>query len=313
MSRPNITSWSIPIKGFESYLLLERRLSGHTAGAYINDVSKLAAYCESANVGISPSQTDLALLRQFLNSLAEVGLEIRTQARIVSGIKAFYRYLQDEGIMENNPAELLSVPKIPEHLPEVLTLDEVKALLEMATLEKSEFARLRNTAIIHLLYGCGLRVSELCSMELNQFMADPGIVRVWGKNSKERLVPVNGRAVAVVDQYLYSEHGRTSIPERKQRHRKIFINMRGGPLSRVSVFNLIKHYAGMAGIKKNVSPHTLRHSFATHLIEGGANLRAVQEMLGHSSITTTELYTHLDRKYLQETIDRHHPLNQYAV
>lgn len=311
MSRANISSWDIAIRGFESFMILEKGLSKNTVGAYLHDVAKLQSYCFGNPVLNNPISVNINILRDFLKDLNGAGIEVRSQARIISGIKAFYNYLADEEIIADNPTDLLDMPRLPDYLPSVLSVEEIKSMLELAKQETKAFVALRNFAILQLLYGCGLRVSELCSMKINQIIKEVDIVRVWGKNKRERLVPVNQSTISAVDKWLREPEGRPLKMNPQKMHPFIFINQRGGPLSRVSVFTMIKQYAGMAGINKEVSPHTLRHSFATHLVEGGANLRAVQEMLGHASITTTELYTHLDRRFLHETIAQYHPFNLY--
>lgn len=311
MSRANISSWDIAIKGFEACLVLEKGMSKNTVDAYLRDVAKLQNYMDGSDEFNNPNKVEITHLRGFLKDLNEVGIEVRSQARIISGIKAFYNYLVDEEIVADNPADLLDMPRLPAYLPAVLSIDEIKSMMELAKGEKSAFVALRNFTILQVLYGCGLRVSELCNMKISQILLEVGIVRVWGKNNRERLVPISKSIGTAVNQWLYEPEGRSGKMNPKKLHNFLFINQRGGSLSRVSVYSIIKHYAGMAGIQKEVSPHTLRHSFATHLVEGGANLRAVQEMLGHASITTTELYTHLDRRFLHKTIEQFHPFNSY--
>jgi len=254
---------------------------------------------------LKPDAFTLNDLRQFINWINELGMIPASQARILSGIKSFYKYLLAENMIKNNPAELLESPKKQRKLPDTLSYQEINKLIETINLSKPDGTR--NKAIIEVLYSCGLRVSELTELKLSNLYLEIEFVKVIGKGNKERLVPIGGEAIKALK--LWIEHDRVHIPIKKGEEDMVFLNRRGSRLSRVYIFMLIKQLAEAAAIKKSISPHTLRHSFATHLVEGGADLRAVQEMLGHESITTTEIYTHLDREYLKETIVSYHPRN----
>jgi integrase/recombinase XerD len=280
-------------------------MSGNTIEAYLRDIEKLVQYLEIQQISLSPGEVKLSLLQDFLKWLNELGLDIRSQARLVSGIKAFYKYLLVEDILLTDPTELLETPRINHKIPEVLTYDEIQLLL--AAIDMSEPHGQRNRAMLETLYACGLRVSELINLKISNLHLDIGFIKVHGKNDKERLVPIGEEAVKQIRSY--QEGARRQLKIKKDSENVLFLNRRGGKLSRVMVFLVIKELVKLAGIEKNVSPHTFRHSFATHLIEGGADLKAVQDMLGHESITTTELYTHLDTGYLKETILNFHPRN----
>jgi integrase/recombinase XerD len=296
-------SWLPYIKGFKSYLQLEKSLSQNSIEAYLRDVEKLTQFLVLEEKKISPKNISLKELEAFIVWLNEVGLEEQSQARIISGLKAFFNYLLLEDEIQSSPATFLQSPKLKRKLPDTLSFEEVVNVLESVNLSKPE--GVRNRAILEVLYGCGLRVSELVNLQFSNLFFDVGFVRVTGKGDKERLVPIGSEAMKQLT--LFSEQVRCHIPIAKGEEDYVFVNNRGKRISRVMVFLMIKQQAKMAGIEKAISPHTFRHSFATHLIEGGADLRAVQEMLGHASITTTEIYTHLDRDYLRSTLASFHP------
>jgi integrase/recombinase XerD len=297
--------WRTAIKGFQTYLKLEKGLSGNSVEAYSRDIEKLEQYAESLPAKLKPAAVTLNNLRNFIIWVNELGMLPSSQARVLSGVKSFYKYLLIEDIITNDPAELLESPKKQRKLPTVLSYQDIESLLDAIDLSKPEGQR--NKAILEVLYSCGLRVSELTELKLSNLYLDIEFVKVLGKGSKERLVPIGGEAIKALK--LWTENVRVHVPIKKGEEDMVFLNRRGTRLSRVYVFMLIKQLAELAGIKKVISPHTLRHSFATHLVEGGADLRAVQEMLGHESITTTEIYTHLDREYLKEVITSFHPRN----
>lgn len=293
--------WRSAIKGFQAYLKLEKGLSGNSIQAYSRDIEKLRQFAETEN--LRPETIALSNLRQFIAWVNELGMLPSSQARVLSGIKSFYKYLLIEDLIKNDPAELLESPKKQRKLPVTLSYQDIEKLLSVIDLSKPEGPR--NKAIIEVLYSCGLRVSELTELKLSNLYLDIEFVKVLGKGSKERLVPIGGEAITALK--IWIEQVRVHIAIKRGEEDMVFLNRRGSRLSRVYVFMLIKQLAKTAGIKKVISPHTLRHSFATHLVEGGADLRAVQEMLGHESITTTEIYTHLDREYLKEVIASYHP------
>jgi integrase/recombinase XerD len=298
-------TWEIAIREFRAFLRLEKGLSGHTLSAYTADVEKLALFAEQQAGEKGPEKLTTEELRAFLRWLNDLGLGPATQARILSGIKAFYRYLMLEDRLEEDPTELLEGPRLRRKLPDVLEYEEIRLMLEGIDLSHPQGTR--NRAILETLYACGLRVSELTQLKISGLFLEVGFIRVLGKNNKERLVPIGESAIKYIRQYL--EHIRNKGPIGKGQEDIVFLNRRGRALSRVMVFHIVKDTAANAGIEKNVSPHTFRHSFATHLVEGGADLKAVQDMLGHESITTTEIYTHLDTEYLKETILNFHPLS----
>ncbi|MEZ4958778.1 MAG: site-specific tyrosine recombinase XerD [Saprospiraceae bacterium] len=297
--------WQPYIKGFHSYLLLERSLSGNTIDAYQRDIGKLVQYFEIHRINVSPLNVTLDQLQDAIKWLNELGLDVRSQARIISGIKAFYKYLLLEDLLQTDPTELLETPRLGRKIPAVLTFDEIQQLL--AAIDLSEPHGVRNRAMLETLYACGLRVSELTGLRISNLYLDIGFVKVLGKNDKERLVPIGEEAVKHIRFYL--DGARRHLKIIKDNENILFLNRRGSKLSRIMVFLIIKELAKLAGIEKSVSPHTFRHSFATHLIEGGADLKAVQDMLGHESITTTEIYTHLDTEYLRDTVLNFHPRN----
>lgn len=297
-------NWNPTIKGFKSYLKLERSLSENSVQAYIRDVKKLVQYFELQELDLKPENVEQKHIEDFLKWISELGLNARSQARILSGLKAFYKYMLMEDMLAITPTELLEAPKIGRKLPEVLDISEIQSLIDAIDLSKAEGER--NKAMLETLYSCGLRVSELIGLQVSKLMLEEGFVVVVGKGDKERIVPIG--SVATKHIKIYIERIRNHMPNIKKESEDIlFLNRRGAQLTRVMVFTIIKQLAEKVGLEKTVSPHTFRHSFATHLVEGGADLRAVQEMLGHESITTTEIYTHLDREYLRQAILDFHP------
>jgi integrase/recombinase XerD len=295
--------WRSAIKGFQSYLKLEKSLSGNSIEAYSRDIEKLFQFSDRKGFKINPENITLTDLRRFIVWAAELGMIPSSQARILSGIKAFYKYLLMEDLIKSDPSELLESPKIQRKLPDTLSIEDINKLIDAIDLSKPEGGR--NKAILEVLYGSGLRVSELTELKLSNLYLDIEFIKVTGKGSKERLVPIGGSAIKALK--IWIETIRVHIPIKKGEEDLVFLNRRGARLSRVYIFMVIKQLAELTGINKTISPHTFRHSFATHLVEGGADLRAVQEMLGHESITTTEIYTHLDREYLKGTIIQFHP------
>ncbi|WP_339701318.1 site-specific tyrosine recombinase XerD [Algoriphagus aquimarinus] len=295
--------WQNHIKQFRHYLKLERSLSENSIEAYTRDVEKLAAYSDTNFPEKSPLNLELEHLRRFVNELAKLEISDYTHARIISGIKAFYKYLMYEDRITEDPAQLLEAPKLGRKLPDTLSYLEIVQLLEAIPLGEPEGHR--NRAMLEMLYSSGLRVSELTELKKGQVFEDVGFLRVTGKGNKERLVPIGKDALKYLN--IYKDEVRVHQAIAKGHEEFVFLNRRGKKLSRVMIFLIIKKTAEQAGIEKNISPHTFRHSFATHLIEGGADLRAVQEMLGHESITTTEIYTHLDRDYLRQVLTDFHP------
>jgi len=293
--------WKGAIKDFETYLRLEKSLSANSIEAYLHDISSLRDYFTEKGNGKKPGDVSYDDLKDYILWLNSTSPNPRTQARMLSGIRAFFRYLLIEGEISENPSALIESPKLGFHLPEVLSVKEIERLIEAIDLSKPEGHR--NKAIIETLYGVGLRVSELVNLRITDIHRNEGFVVITGKGNKQRMVPVGSKALKAIDLYM----------EQRRRLRKIydenilFLNRRGRRMTRVMVFTIIKYLADKAGIKKKISPHTLRHSFATHLIEAGADLRAVQEMLGHESILTTEIYTHIDRSFLKETLSMFHP------
>jgi integrase/recombinase XerD len=294
--------WRAAIDDYVNFIRIEKSLSGNSVSAYVHDVEMLMAYADS--IGIEPENITMNHIQEFLSHVDEIGLNKRTQARILSGVRGFYKYLMIEEVIDKDPTELIEGPKIGRKLPEVLTIQEIDAIESSFDLSKPEGQR--NKAMVETLYSCGLRVSELVNIRLTDLFFDQGFIRVIGKGNKERLVPVGDKAIKEINLYLKD---RNSISHKIDRNSEniIFLNRRGNKLTREMVFTIIKKNAKLAGIKKSISPHTFRHSFATHLVEGGADLRAVQEMLGHESIQTTEIYTHLDKEFLRDTILRFHP------
>ncbi|MFD2287754.1 site-specific tyrosine recombinase XerD [Pedobacter petrophilus] len=295
--------WQSYIKGFRSYLKLERSLSANSVDAYLSDIEKLVQYFQSINYSPNLNEISRADLKAFISWLNDLGMLASTQARVISGLKAFFTYLILEEVVENNPMALIEAPKLSRRLPDTLNIIEINQLIDAIDASKPE--GMRNKAILEVLYGCGLRVTELTELKISNLFPQIEFIKVIGKGNKERLVPIGSVALKLLD--LYMNQVRVHMTIKKGNEDFIFLNRFGAKLSRISIFNLIKSLAITTGIKKTISPHTLRHSFATHLIEGGADLRAVQEMLGHSSITTTEIYTHIDRDYLREVITQFHP------
>lgn len=297
-------TWKESIEDFQTYLKLERSLTEASQTAYLKDVDKLYRFIKDIQKSKkSPENVSYDDLVGFIQWINEVGLSARSQARIISGVKAFYKFLLLDNLIEDNPAGLIEAPKIGAKLPEFLSVEEVSEMIQSIDLS-SPYGH-RNAAILEVLYGCGLRVSELCNLRLSHIYFGEGFVRIIGKGNKERLVPINGPALKAINFYIEGTRNHQEIP--KANSDILFLTKSGGKLSRVMIFNIVKKHAKLAEISKNISPHSLRHSFATHMIEGGADLRAVQEMLGHSSITTTEIYTHLDKLYLKENILSYHP------
>ncbi|WPV64180.1 site-specific tyrosine recombinase XerD [Chitinophaga sp. LS1] len=295
--------WDIYLKGFKAYLQLERSLSGNSIEAYLRDVEKLVQYLQSANLPLPPHQVELTHLQSCVQWIATLGMTATSQARIISGIKAFYKYLLLEDIVKQDPTQLLEAPKTKRQLPDVLSFEEIELIIAQVKTGTPEGAR--NRAILETMYSCGLRVSEVTGLQISQLHFDAGFIRVIGKGDKERLIPIGRDAIKYIN--IYKDEVRVHMPCKPGQEDILFLNRRGSALTRVMIFLVIKELTAMAGIEKQVSPHTFRHSFATHLVEGGADLRAVQEMLGHESITTTEIYTHLDREYLRDTLQRFHP------
>lgn len=294
--------WTAYKKGYKAYLQLEKSLSDHSVEAYLRDVDKLTNFL-LATTPAEPSAVDLPTLQNFVKWAAELGMTASSQARVISGIKGFFKFCLTEGIVQNDPTTLLEAPKLMRHLPDVLNVEEIENIIGHADLSKPE--GVRNKAILETMYSCGLRVSELVNLQISCLYLDIGFIRVIGKGNKERLVPIGADASKHIT--LYRDNIRNHQAIAKGCDDILFLNKRGGKLSRVMIFYIIKDLAAKAGIKKPISPHTFRHSFATHLVEGGADLRAVQEMLGHESITTTEIYTHLDRDFLRSTLQQFHP------
>ncbi|MBL4658646.1 MAG: site-specific tyrosine recombinase XerD [Flavobacteriales bacterium] len=295
--------WNSASKGFKAFLQLEKSLSSNSVEAYTRDVAKLYSFIEFRKYKVSPLQIEMSHLQEFLAWANELGMNERTQARVLSGIKAFYKYLLLEDLISDDPTELIEGPKVGRKLPETLSIDEINQLLDAIDLSKPEGQR--NRAMLETLYGSGLRVSELTGLKISDIFEDDGFLKIVGKGDKERLVPVGTVALKQIN--IYKDTIRTHLDIQSEFIDTLFLNRRGSGLSRVMVFKIIKSLAEAIGMRKSISPHTFRHSFATHLIEGGADLRAVQEMLGHESITTTEIYTHLDRDYLRNEIIQFHP------
>jgi integrase/recombinase XerD len=298
-------NWDLLIRQFKNYLQLERSLSEHSVEAYIHDIVKLKQFLEISNSGspVSPVKTNQPDIQRFLEELNKLGLSPHTQARILSGIKAFFKFLMMEEMISDDPSYLIEAPKLGRKLPDTLSFHEIEDLL--AGIDMSLPEGMRNRAMLEVLYSSGLRVTELVELKKSHVFADVGFLKILGKGNKERLVPIGKDALKFIDMYV--KEVRVHIPVKPGFENFVFLNRRGAKLSRVMIFTIIKNLAKHIGLKKKISPHTFRHSFATHLIEGGADLRAVQEMLGHESITTTEIYTHLDRDYLKQVITDFHP------
>jgi integrase/recombinase XerD len=298
--------WSSGIKGFRAYLMLERSLSKHSVDAYSRDVKKLAEFAITELKLSSPLQLEPKNFESFIVWINEFGIGAATQARILSGIRAFYKYLLIEDLIEDDPTDLMEGPKMARKIPEVLSYEEIEKVLK--AIDLSNPLGHRNRAILETLYACGLRASELISLRLSNIIRELGVIKIIGKNNKERIVPIGEEALKHID--LYLENTRRHLPSIDAGSRDIvFLNRRGKKMSRVMLFTIVRSAVKAAQIEKTVSPHTFRHSFATHLVEGGANLKAVQDMLGHESITTTEIYTHMNTEFLRQTVLMYHPRN----
>ena len=295
--------WQSYINSFKAFLQLEKSLSHNSVEAYLHDIEKLTQYLEYKQLKLTPGKIELNQLQNFLTWVNTLGMSARTQSRVISGVKAFYKYLILEDIIKVNPTELLESPKLGRKLPDTLSVEEIDRLIAAIDLSKPEGER--NKAMLETLYSSGLRVSELVGLRISKLYFKEGFIKIIGKGDKERIVPIGSTAVKYINIYL--ESMRNHLVAKKGSEDILFLNRRGGMLSRNMVFMIIKALAVKINLNKKISPHTFRHSFATHLIEGGADLRAVQEMLGHESITTTEIYLHLDRQYLRETIMKYHP------
>ncbi len=300
-------TWKNTLASFRAYLKLERGLSENSIEAYLRDVKKLEQYVELQNWAFLPTDLTAKHLGQFIFYLHELGLESTSQARLISGIKGFYKYLLLEDLLQHDPSELLEAPRLARKIPSVLTYDDIQKMLQ--SIDLSGTHAVRNRAMLETLYACGLRVSELVNLKLTNLFLEVGFIKVVGKGNKERLVPIGDEAIKYIKQYQTSVR-RLQTNIQKEDENVLFLNRNGKGLTRVMIFLIIKDIAKNAGIEKEVSPHTFRHSFATHLLEGGADLKAIQDMLGHQSITTTEIYTHLDTEYLKETILMFHPRNK---
>ncbi len=303
IAKDTMAMWQAYLKGFKAYLKIEKSLSPNSVDAYLHDLTLLQQYLITEQKITEPGDLTLDDLEHFIAFLHDLGLSERSQARIISGIKAFYKYLLTEEFIKNDPSTLLEGPKLGKYLPDTLSFQEIELLIEGLDLTKPE--DIRNKAMLETLYSSGLRVTELIQLQISHLYKDIEFIRVIGKGNKERLVPIGSVALKHIEIYL--EYVRKNLPQYPAYSDVLFLNRRGKPISRVMVFLVIKKLAEKAGLQKNISPHTFRHSFATHLIEGGADLRAVQQMLGHSSITTTEIYMHLDQQYLRESMSLHHP------
>lgn len=295
--------WEVYKKGFKFYLQLEKSLSENSVEAYLRDIDKFTNYLQEASLLKEPQDLKLSEFEKFIHSIAEIGIADTSQARIISGLRAFYKYCILEKIVSDDPCILLEAPKLRRKLPDFLSFAEIEKLISVIDLSKPEGAR--NKAILETMYSCGLRVSETVNLKISCLYLDSGFVRIIGKGDKERLVPIGDSAVKFIK--IYKNEVRIHTSPQKGFEDFLFLNNRGKSLSRVMIFYIVKSLAALAGVTKNISPHTFRHSFATHLVERGASLRAVQQMLGHESITTTEIYTHLDRDYLRETLHKYHP------
>lgn len=295
--------WDAYKKGFKSWLQLEKSLSDNSVEAYLRDIDKLTTFLIATQQNKSPESIAIKDLQLFIQWIGELGMTATSQARIVSGIRSFYKYCLTEQIVTNDPSTLLDTPKTKRALPDFLSFEEIENIIAQIDLSKPEGGR--NKAILETMYSCGLRVSEVINLKISCLYLDIGFIRVIGKGDKERLVPIGTDAIKYIN--IYKNEIRVHATPQKNQEDILFLNKFGKGLSRIMIFYIIKEMAAKAGITKNISPHTFRHSFATHLVEGGADLRAVQEMLGHESITTTEIYTHLDRDYLRSTLHQFHP------
>ncbi|MFH1296082.1 MAG: site-specific tyrosine recombinase XerD [Bacteroidota bacterium] len=295
--------WNSYLLGYQAFLQLEKSLAGNTVKAYLQDVKTLIQFLEHTGEDLQPAQVEMHHLQSLLKWVTEQGMTPRTQSRLISGLKSFFKYLMLENILKKDPTELLDAPRIGRKLPVILTSAEIDAMIGVIDLSKPEGER--NKAILETLYGCGLRVTELIDLKISSLYFREEFIRIIGKGNKERLVPIGKSAQKQISIYQHSV--RSLQPVKRGYEDILFLNRRGSKLTRIMIFTIVKELAEKAGINKSISPHTFRHSFATHLVEGGADLRAVQEMLGHASITTTEIYTHLDREYLRSTILQYHP------
>jgi integrase/recombinase XerD len=295
--------WEAYKKGYKAFLQLEKSLSDNSVEAYLHDIEKLTTWIQQTEHLKTPQQIDLKDLENFIRWISELGMTPGSQARIISGLRSFFKYCLQEQIITTSPAMLLESPKLKRSLPDVLSFEEISAMINCIDLSKSEGGR--NKAILETLYSCGLRVTEAVNLRISCLHLDLGFIRVIGKGDKERLIPIGTDAAKYIE--IYKNDIRIHLTIKPGNEDILFLNRRGAKLSRVMIFLIIKELARLADIKKTISPHTFRHSFATHLVEGGADLRAVQEMLGHESITTTEIYTHLDREYLRSTLQQFHP------
>ena len=295
--------WDAYKKGYKAWLQLEKSLADNSVEAYLHDIEMLTAFLQQGPGIKAPGDITLKDLEKFILWINELGMTPTSQARIISGLRSFYKYCLLEQICEKNPTELLEAPKLKRLLPDILSFEEIESIIAAIDLCKPEGGR--NKAILETMYSCGIRVSELVNLRISCLFLDVGFIKVTGKGDKERLVPIGADAVKYIN--IYRNNIRNQITVKKGEEDILFLNRRGSRLTRVMIFLMLKDLAKKAGIVKNISPHTFRHSFATHLVEGGADLRAVQEMLGHSSITTTEIYTHLDREYLRTTLHQFHP------
>ena len=301
--------WVSYKKGFKAWLRLEKSLAAHSVAAYLHDLELLLRYLELSGQTGSPDTITTEQLQSFLRWIAELGMSQRSQARILSGLRSFYTYCLVEQITRTDPTALLEAPKLQRKLPDTLSYEEIELLIAAIDLSKPEGER--NKAILETMYSCGLRVSEIVSLQISCLYLDAGFIRVIGKGNKERLVPIGENAIRQLNIYLNQIRAHQTVQAGAEDI--VFLNRRGQALTRVMIFLVIKELAKKAGIQKSVSPHTFRHSFATHLVEGGADLRAVQEMLGHESITTTEIYTHLDREFLRRTLHEYHPAFRSSI
>jgi integrase/recombinase XerD len=295
--------WDSYKKGFKAWLQLEKSLSAHSVESYLRDVDKLIQFLQAKNNPKHPADVDLKDLQHFIKWIGELGMTAASQARIVSGIRSFYKYCLTENLVQGDPSTLLDVPKIKRKLPDVLSFEEIEKIIAQSDQSAPDGGR--NKAILETMYSCGLRVSEVVNLKISWLHLEVGFIRIIGKGDKERLVPIGHDAIKYIK--IYKDNIRVHQSVQKGFEDFLFLNKRGKNLSRVMIFYIIKDLSKKAGITKNISPHTFRHSFATHLVEGGADLRAVQEMLGHESITTTEIYTHLDRDFLRTTLQQFHP------
>jgi integrase/recombinase XerD len=296
-------NWSESKKGYETFLRIEKNLSPNSVSAYVNDINKLITFIAEHYPNLTPETVKLAQLRKFVEWMNQKGISPRTQARTISGIKSFYKFLLIEEAVENDPTTLVESPRIGRKLPEILTDEEINSLIE--AIDDSKAEGLRNKAILETLYSCGLRVSELVDLKLSNLHFEQEFLRIAGKGERERLVPISKRAIEDIKKYLLLSRKKLTIE--KGFENVVFLNRRGKKLSRVMIFTIIKNLADKIKLEKNISPHTFRHSFASALVQGGADLRTVQEMLGHESILTTEIYTHLDKEYLKDTVNKFHP------